>query len=289
MRNIKWDVVILLNIGLLLLASVSMLHKHISAKQDKSVTPETVYALLQPLLYARSIDTLARAMLQFPADVVYRVLPKMITESDSPLNDEDKTLLMVAIAYYQYKQYKVEPAKIFSWLVDFKQVFERAPLFLALARTNYASIISQILAYARNSKTNQQIKDLFVVWQQKSLDKAVEQNDIQAYSVMDQYGIVPGKEMLNVFLLRVAQTDKNLDFITIFQSQGADLNVSQDGNSALTLAISENNEVMVQALLEAGANPNFMPSPQIGSPLQYAFEKGYVEIEDLLRSYGAHL
>jgi hypothetical protein len=270
MRNIKWDVVILLNIGLLLLASVSMLHKHISAKQDKSVTPETVYALLQPLLYARSIDTLARAMLQFPADVVYRVLPKMITESDSPLNDEDKTLLMVAIAYYQYKQYKVEPAKIFSWLVDFKQVFERAPLFLALARTNYASIISQILAYASNSK-------------------AVEQNDIQAYSVMDQYGIVPGKEMLNVFLLRVAQTDKNLDFITIFQSQGADLNVSQDGNSALTLAISENNEVMVQALLEAGANPNFMPSPQIGSPLQYAFEKGYVEIEDLLRSYGAHL
>jgi len=71
-------------------------------------------------------------------------------------------------------------------------------------------------------------------------------------------------------------------------SAGANVqDADQYGRTLLIHAIDLNNIALVRALLQEGANPNAMLSPVTGTPLQHALEKRYINIELLLRQYGA--
>lgn len=316
MRSIKRDLIILFNIALLLVASALFLHRRISAEQPvvkKSSTPiememvivnskkeqkeedkkivldvPNILRFFQPLLYARSIDAIARSTQQFDSNSIHAALPSLITDPESPLSSQDKVHLLLGIAYYHGDQkIKKELELTIRWLIEYKEAFKEAPIFFAAAQSRYASIIVDIKSFFEQSSDSEQ-KTLYKKWFAESLEKAIEEDATDTYQILNTYGITPDASLATQLLVRVVQEAKSQLFVPLLVKQGAHINyVDRSGHSILTMAIDQDNVIMVEALLKAGANPSYIPNENVGTPLQFAFSHGYIDIELLLRAYGA--
>ena len=85
-------------------------------------------------------------------------------------------------------------------------------------------------------------------------------------------------EQLNQLLWQVVKTKRSPAFVQILLDHDADINAVHEDHTALTMAVSQRNLPMIQAIVEGKAahdNPldiNAMPSPQVGTALQLAIE-----------------
>lgn len=102
------------------------------------------------------------------------------------------------------------------------------------------------------------------------------------------------KEFEELFLpdktLTLAVLKSDWDGMRVAISAGEDLDQNRDGMTPLLNAVYRGDVEAVRILLNAGADPNFNPTPRDPShtPLWHAEDDfGLTEVAALLRSYGA--
>jgi ankyrin repeat protein len=102
-------------------------------------------------------------------------------------------------------------------------------------------------------------------------------------------GIAISKKQASRLLLTAAKSPKTVGLVIDFLKQrGADLDtVDKKKMTPLMHAVKNNKVEFAERLLKAGANPNYMADSAVGTALQLAESKGYVNLEKILRDHGA--
>jgi Ankyrin repeats (many copies) len=98
-------------------------------------------------------------------------------------------------------------------------------------------------------------------------------------------GLTPLIEL--VFSIEPATRDQGMALMSQLFAKGAKVNaLSKSGASALSVAVALRKLEVVKALLEAKADPN-LRNKKGQTPLQLATDKGFGDIAELLRTFGA--
>lgn len=268
-------------------ASIGVLASTVQNKQPKAAQDPQLEAALETvenhaelLAYSQSVDSLARMLLQLPAATVEKFVQDKVLSAQSPLEDHDKVEVMVALVHYYNRVKKDVP--VISWLKAHQKLLQTHPLFFVAAQSIYAVSIPALIAAVKI-----QAPGVLQDWQQRSLVAAVNTNDVKALKLMHQYGVRISGQMATALLMLAAQQSHDQGFVSYLLERGADINTKARGKTPLIIAVESNNLPMVAALLKYGANPNLMGDSKVGTPLQIAFERGYRQVEDMLREHGA--
>ena len=120
-----------------------------------------------------------------------------------------------------------------------------------------------------------------------ALVKAVSSNNYETA----EYLFENGAELISVSkkgtpLLYLALKNSNHKMAKLLLENGEDIDVKYKGISALHSAVINNNIKQVSFLIEYGAYLDIKDEDN-KTPIEYAYTKGYVEIEKLLAEYGA--
>jgi steroid 5-alpha reductase family enzyme len=128
--------------------------------------------------------------------------------------------------------------------------------------------------------------------------QAVSDDECDLLYQLRENAVALSSALANELLWIVAKRSKHAELVDFFLSHGAVLTYTKMGHTLLTKATESNNKIIVLALIEACKKRygveneckefvNRIADPLIGSALQIALEKGYTEIELLLREQGA--
>lgn len=296
MEGKRSDVVLLLGILLALSVSVGILVTNIQSEQeeaqrttkDSAAVVASVIAYIQPLVHTMSIDLLAQHLTQFSPDVLQQVAKYIVSSSDSPLDQTQKVSFIAALIHYYMRTDKQKlPASFIDWIINQEELFKDYPLLYDAAMGIHPKAITEVLSWFDVHQDF--VEDAL----QNATEKAVDENNITAFETLLAHGVVLDEPLASSLLVRVVDNDKSVDFVSLLIKQGANIETIVDDKTVLMHAVERGNPAMVKVLLEQGADPQVLASPETGTPLQAAFvrgqggQKNFVEIEQLLRDYDA--
>jgi len=285
MKNKQSDIVFLLTVLLVFSASFGFLYgykKTNDTKADSVVHPldegssTEALAHLNPLIIARSPDMIIQTLEGVSADRKIELARAILEAKKSPLSSDEQALIVLGLAhilsYNQKKQFELLD------LLRKKQIMQGIPPFIIAAHSKYAAVIPSLMAWAHNKK-------MFAP--EYALKYAIDHNDLDALHVLLSYNVPLNSTKATQLLTQVVQKNKDTKFVPLLIDHGANVNYASNKRTLLMYAVERKNKAMVQALLNAGADVKTIIDPVVGTALQIALEKGYVEIDMLLREYGA--
>jgi hypothetical protein len=301
-RLLGSEIPLLLGLLLLFSASVGMLYgdkiagekvkqkKHIKKNKSRfeKWTAEEGISHLYPLIISRGVTKIIEFFKQVaPGDAV-SLIEAIVDDKNSPLVPHDNLQIIFSVARHYEKHRKIQ-AKLFNLIIAYEDAqSKKIPLLALVVKTGNASIIPAILVW---QKKNKKKKDLPLYVQNiavKGLMYSTRHDDVAALKTYEQNGIKISSKKSSQLLSELIRANGTISTLPFFLAHGADVDyVDKQKYTPLIRATYNNNLVQIRALVDAGAAVNKLTDLAIGTALQIALEKTYVEIELFLRSKGA--
>lgn len=293
MKQKRSDILFLLGIMGLFSISIGVLHggKANQMKPAPFVLPDSiedlsakeVRRLIDPLLFSHSIYSASQALAPVPAVVLQELLHDLYTKLN-PLTRDEKILLLVLVA--QSQKEKKDRYALYDMLVSYEELQKGVPVLAIAARIEDPRVLSSMLnwmAYRKRRSDYAQLKN----WVKHALQFMIHDNDFPAFKRLFEQRIRVDSGFASRLLVAAIQEGKDLRFIPFMIAKGVKPNfVGANKRTLLMEAVLKNNQKMVQELLNLGADPNFIADPAVGSAIQLAYERGYKDLELLMRRHG---
>lgn len=243
----------------------------------QEVSAQYVLNHINPLLLSRSVNTLAKVLKQFRSEVVREVLERIVVGAN-PLDRDEKIILILLLAE-SFSRDKHAQNSFFNLLNTYHFLHAGTPILLLAAESEMPQIIPNLIKWMSKKKKN--------TWIMDALNFAIEHNKIVSLKTLYQYGVPVTKKETAQLLIDVIRYNKDVQFIPFLLNQGIPVSyINKKNNRTLLMeAVVQNNKPMVRILLERGADPNKIIKNSVGSAMQLAFERGFVDLENLMRSY----
>lgn len=281
------DITLLLTVLVLFSASIGFLHGTKTIRKDTTrsythpldeVRRSQALNYLRPLLIARTPGVIAQTLQGVSIGRTKDLARAIIKDNGSPLTIDEKIVLILALAHSfahdPYAQYT-----LFNLLLLNKIKNGTPPLIIA-ARSEYATIIPALTSWIRD-------ENIVKFAPEQALSYAITSDDLVALITLIKYGVPLNSTLATQLLAQTVQQNKDVRFVPFLVDHGANVNHVENKRTLLMYAVEQNNKNMVQTLLNSGAQVNVVIAPEVGSALQLAIEKGYGDIDVLLREYGA--
>ncbi len=304
MKNKRSDVHLLLTILIVFSASVGFLHgrkigKTLATHIDVSnattqgvatLSLDEAYDYLHSLIQSRNISSLANVIAQFRPQAAKDLVERIMLDKAVPLTDEEKLSLLFAVTL-EYQGKKRAQYSLFDLLFMHQDIQKNLSPLLVAARSLYAEVIPTSISSIKERRKNrayQAYKNFLGNQINQALTRAVTDNDVKALDVMMSKKVrIAQKKASNLLWLAVSGKKDTAFVPFLIRRAHADVNFVGDGKRTLLIKGAENNHPqMVRALLEEDAKVDLVIDPAVGSALQIAIARKYVEVELLLRKDG---
>lgn len=258
-------------------------------EEPRVLTNSDIVHLVNDLLASKSITRTAQFLLaqEIPLQQKIEILRLFVDNPAYGLTHDDIVQLILAVAN-GYAAGSVEQQAIFKILADnYEKLQETRPLLIA-AQYKYYNVLESLatwsLAHVEHYK---QLKADLTSLKLVALKNSLQHETPQEFRIVVQQlgGITP--EQATDLAWQLVSSKGNVAFLAELKELGADLNSARNGKTMLVYAVMDNNLPMVQALVGLSVNINAFADPEIGTPVQQAFELGYKQIEKFLRDHGA--
>lgn len=288
------DIDLLLGFLLLFSCSIGLIYGdknyNFNTVSDASITIEEELRILQPFIVTQSVEKIAHALKDVPITISQAIVKELVENEATYLTREDKIQLLYALLR-DFKDNSDMQTMLLDIIHTHKDLREGAPILIVALRSGYADIVPQLLALT------QKYDDMADI-EKRAWYQAVYDDERDLLYQLRENAVTLSPARANELLWIVAERSKHAELVDFFINQGADLTYSKKGHTLLTKATESNNKIIVGALLDACKKQrpaenackefvNHIADPLVGSALQIALEKGYTEIELLLRDRGA--
>lgn len=292
MAQKRSDILFLLGILMMLSISIGVLHggKANQMKPAPLVLPDAmdelntkeVRRLIDPLLFSHSVYSASQALAPVTPVVLQELLHELLTKPN-PLTRDEKVLLLILAA--QHQKEKKDRYALYDMLVGYEDLQKGVPALAIAARIEDPRVLTSVLnwmAYRKRRNDYEQLKN----WVKQTLQYTIQDNDFAAFKRLFEQRIRVDSEFASKLLLRAIQENKDVRFIPFMIAKGVKPNyLGPNKRTLLMEAVLKNNEKAVQELLNLGADPNFIADPAVGSAIQLAYERGYKDLELLMRRF----
>ena len=310
MKPRNFDIYILL--ALLLLFSIGLNQICAGRSQDIKKEPESpsifksltinvreVLSYLRTLLMSGSVSTSIELLGQFPPQTSYGAAKHIIENEQSLLNDRSKQQLIFGLA----SKFAANPtiqSKLFDLLLSIKLQQDESFLINAV-KDGYKSITPALCAWAQTKQTTHpELTD----FEKNALYIAIDNNNFKEFTALHEQKICPDKPLAADLLWYTVKTNGDARFIPYFVQHRAQLTMTKDGHTLITLAVENNNKAAVEKIVailsdqgkseqEIATYINRFASPQIGTPLQLLNKlvniegkREYIPLELYIREVG---
>lgn len=251
-------------------------------------------SLINPFIMSISIEKIIDLIKQFPPDVSYNIVKRVVEDKQSALEARDKQKLIFGLAEAFSENTKVQ-SQFFELLLFSEDIPKNPLIIINAANDNYISIIPALIKWAQTKKSQYPgLSDLAI----KSLYKAIDLDNPKALiSILEQKIPITAQQATDL-LWHTISTNKNADFIQPLVKHGANPSVSKEGHTLVTKATGFNNQTVIKTLIDTLKKQgktekeiieyiNRFVDPAVGSPIQIAIQKGYIPLEIYLRKQGA--
>jgi len=247
-----------------------------------SITVDEGVKFLQSLLYSNSVEKIIDFLQNFPDDVSYGIVRRIVNDSHSVLNVVDKQILILALAEKFSHDVNLRN-KILDLLLSFKGKLDGGELLLEVIKRGYGEHLPFLIEWmGKNELLNPGLKKA----KKRMVAKLIDSDDKDVLYKLKEYKVGVSPKEAQSFLWYVIENNKAPELITFFVGYGADLNGIKDGHTLVTKATENGNLEMVQALVgelkKKGAQQkdiaDFLErfaNPMVGTPLQIALANGF--------------
>lgn len=291
MKRTNIDSALLAIVVLLFSVSVGILHGIKKNKPDQlpvifvhpfdSMVSQKAYESMRHLMISKSIAALVDILRGCSLEKMLEIVPMLTNESVRDLSRDEKINFLYGVALSQ-----VTDADRFQILYTIKKdpYLYNGPqsLLTVAANGTYSGIIPTLLRWLKvQNQLDQSVS--------RAYRDAVQKNSLATVQVLLFKGVPLKQSLATELLAFVVTQNKKSEFVPIFTAKGADTNYHTDKHTLLMTAVINNNKQMVLALLKVGLGSTMQTiiDPAVGTALQLAIQKGYSEIDQLLRQYGA--
>ncbi len=242
---------------------------------------------IKMLLQAGTIDAVSKPISDLPSEKRKHVVETIIDpQSNVLINLDRKVALLVAVAAQSKDDISVA-YELFDRLLVYQN---QLPYQVALSViAQFPEGIEIFNTWVIKQKENPESVPFINSLVEKGLKYIVQEGNIEALkTVLAQTSLID-RIHANQLLLYLVDNKYEPGFIAPLVVNGyADINVTDAQKfTPLMHAVLDHNMSMTKTLLEHGADPNYLSDPAIGTALQLALEKRFVDIELLLRGHGA--
>ena len=285
---------------LLLCASISMFHvRGITDNNEQlgntnssrlldSMNAQDAFDYLVPLLIAGTINGAAGMLKQFAPEVRDTVVTSVLDEENTHLKAQDKITFLIAAVQHYTEDQDIQYALLDS-IAQHKEHLPYQYTLQSATQDAYVSTIEPLLQWIAQRRTGKKYKRFAKKLFDEGLENLITHNDVHALDVLLSKKMPLRKQQATALLHTVVLKNRDPEFVSLLvQRAGANVNYTDKSKHTLLMhAVTQNNVPMTHVLLQEGAKPNKLTSPAIGTALQLAIQKRYVEVELLLRRYGA--
>jgi len=249
--------------------------------------------LLGPFIIAVNIKDIITLLKRFPQETSFNIAKRIIEEKQSSLKSSDKQELIFGLAQ-ALSQKQDTQYKFLDLLLELVESNKLPVLLIHAVKKGYDNLISDLITWAKSKEdTIPNLQDIA----KKALFMAIDLQETKALEALEKSGISIDEQTATDLIWYAVSQNKNPTPIPFLIKLGAAYNKCKEGNTLLTKATAQNNLPMVKAII-TGLQKKGIPQkdietfinrfadPAIGSPLQIALEKKYVDIELYLRQQG---
>lgn len=285
-------IMLLLSILGLLSMSNGLLHKGKKVDQSQAIpftlvdaeemsAPE-IRRTIDPLIFSHSVYSIAPVLEAVSSAITKEILHDLFAKPN-PLTRDDKILLLLLVA--QAQKNKKEQDQLLDMLLSYPELRKGRPILALAAQVDDPKVLKTILGWMAYHKKKKDYADL-EGWVKAGLQSMLQDNDFVGFKRLLEQRIRVGSEFAARMLLRAIQENKDVRFVPLLISKGVNPNyVGPNKRTLLMEAVLKKNSKMVKTLLKLGADPNFIIDPAHGSAIQLAYERGYVDLELLMRRW----
>lgn len=248
---------------------------------------EDVYDDVFIILGAGDINEISTVLRTAQPAVMLKVVARIINDINSPLAAEGKIKLIFSLARLFTKDKNTQD-ELFKMLVSSPQLTNYAVPFLYVASSSlYAGALGAFSDFKRRvTFASPPIMQVLVNADAAALKAAVINNNVNALRILLN-GIPITAEQATQLLEVVVADGKSAGMVKPLIAKGADVNaINAQGHTLLMVATRQRKSALVTALLQAKARVDYKDSQGVNA-LFIALDKGYLEIEQMLRDYGA--
>lgn len=228
---------------------------------------------INPLIISHDIKKLAKETNVLRSEQQKTILDYILNNQKNPLSPLEKIELVLNLLLenpsqaYQYELLSLLPLELIA----------KKPVIYVAAKTNVPQVIPVVLQWLKKSEKQNE-------WIDTAIQYAIEQRDSDSLlKIIQHTPLVHPTDAL----WHVVEQGLSPQLVQPLVKKGAKINEVRVGKTLVVAAVHNNQIEMVKALLDNGANPNAFGHPAIGTPLQVAIKKEYLDIEELLRKRGA--
>lgn len=277
----------------LLSMSTGLLHKSKQIDQTKCIPLTLIDAIddmtllevrrsIDPLIFSHSVYSVASVLSQASPEIVKEILHDLFTKPN-PLTRDEKIVLLLLVA--QSQKNKKERYALFDMALKYPELQKGTPILKLAAQIKETGVLKAILDWLAYRKRQGDYEDL-KNWVKVGLQQSLSDNDFSAFKRLLDQPIRISMDFASILLVRAIQENRDVRFIPLLIKKGVKPNYVGPNNRTLLMeAVLKKNIGMVEALLNLGADPNFITDPEIGSAIQLAYERGYIDLELLMRRW----
>lgn len=274
--------------------SITLFHVHgITAENNEteqavvtrpieSLNAEDALDYVMPLLISGHIKGAAELLTHSNPAIRNQLLSLIIEQHKASLSSYHKLQLLIAAAH-TYGLDLATQHSIFNIIERYKNVLPYPYTLLYATEHDYQNILDSLISWIKQKGPGSFASLLF----DEGLKTIINENSVHALDTLLHHHVSLTPKKANELLYDVILKQKSPQFIPLLVKSGADIHAADSASYTLLMhAVALNNLPLTKELLEEGANPNLIISPEVGSALQLAIEKHFVNVELLLRQYG---
>ena len=250
-----------------------------------SISIDEGVKFLHSLLYSNSVEKIIDFIQNFPNDVSYGIVKRIINDPNSVLSVIDKEILILALAEKLSDDINLRN-KTLDLLLDFKEKLDGGRLLLQVIRRGYGGHLPFLIEWMKkNVLLNPGLKDA----KTRMIEKLIDSDAINALYKLKEYKVAISPKEAQMFLWYVVENNRDPQLVSFFVDYGADLHSIKDKHTLVTKATENNSLSIVQELVselkKKGVEQKDIAlylgrfvDPVIGTPLQIALENGFSRI-----------
>lgn len=261
---------------------------NIKSDMAMNVSVDHVYHEMHALFVAHDVDLIIKTLSRFKYNIMRNLIEKMVSDDAIKLSPEEKTRVIYGmIAYYACPK-KNAQYELFDLFIDYPSLNSQTPILLTLARSKYSDLIALFIAWGKDRQKTEGRQGLLAQYAEQAFKMAVYQNDYVAVETLFTKKVRIASACATRLLCQVVENSCNPKIIPLLVSHAqADVNCVENGKTLLVAAVEKNNIEMVRMLLDRGAVVDRVVDGEKNTALTIAMRHNYDVVEQLLREYGA--